>query len=155
MLLPAICSTENHPDIRLNSLCPGKGKEMTLKGMIEMTWTKQDYPASMKNLPAGTREKAIEIANALIDDGYEEGRAIPIALSQAEKWADNDTPKDEYHLLSDDAGWMLKKDGNDRSSFRFETKQEVLTKGRELVKENNSALIIHFKDGSIESKIND
>lgn len=128
---------------------------MTLKGMIELPWTKQDYPASMKNLPAKTREKAIEIANALLDDGYEEGRAIPIAVSQAEKWADNDTPKDVYHLLSDDTGWMLKKDGNDRASFRFDTKQEALKKGRDLVKETNSSLIVHLKDGSIENKIND
>lgn len=129
---------------------------MTLKGMIEMPWTKQDYPASMKNLPVKTREKAIEIANALLDDGYEEGRAIPIAVSQAEKWADNDTPKDEYHVFSDnDGGWIIKNDGNERASFRFETKQEALKKGRDLVKENNSSLIVHLKDGSIENKIND
>ncbi|UOK56492.1 hypothetical protein MGI18_16395 [Bacillus sp. OVS6] len=38
-----------------------------------MPWTKQDYPNSMKNLPDETREKAIEIGNALLDDGYEEG----------------------------------------------------------------------------------
>ncbi len=31
-------------------------------------------------------EKAIEIANAMVDEGYEEGRAIPIATSQAKEW---------------------------------------------------------------------
>ncbi|MEG3437328.1 hypothetical protein V0288_09375 [Pannus brasiliensis CCIBt3594] len=35
------------------------------------------------------REKAIEIANALLEEGYEEGRAIAIATAQAEKWAEN------------------------------------------------------------------
>lgn len=54
-----------------------------------MPWSKDDYPQSMKNLTAKTREKAIEIANALLEDGYDEGRAIAIATSQAEEWAEN------------------------------------------------------------------
>ncbi|MBW3582344.1 MAG: hypothetical protein KY455_04525 [Euryarchaeota archaeon] len=51
-----------------------------------MPWTKQDYPDSMKNLDAEVREKAIEIANALVEDeNMEEGRAIAIAQAQAKK----------------------------------------------------------------------
>src|SRR5690606_34685180 len=45
----------------------------------KMPWTKRDYPASMQNLPTATRNKAIEIANALLRDGYEEGRASATA----------------------------------------------------------------------------
>jgi len=54
-----------------------------------MPWNKNSYPDSMKNLTAEVREKAIEIANALLKDGYEEGRAIAIATAQAEEWAEN------------------------------------------------------------------
>ena len=54
-----------------------------------MPWTKNNYPASMKNLTAETREKAVEIANALLEEGAEEGRAIAIATAQAEEWAEN------------------------------------------------------------------
>lgn len=51
-----------------------------------MPWTKQDYPDSMKNLDPEVREKAIEIANALVEDEkMEEGRAIAIAQAQAKK----------------------------------------------------------------------
>lgn len=57
-----------------------------------MPWSKNDYPPSMKNLDERVREKAVEIANALLRDGYEEGRAIAIATSQAEEWADNHPP---------------------------------------------------------------
>ena len=35
------------------------------------------------------RHKAIEIANALLDDGYEEGRSIAIATAKAEEWDEN------------------------------------------------------------------
>jgi uncharacterized protein YdaT len=53
-----------------------------------MPWNEKNYPASMKNLTAEVRNKAIEIANALLNEGYEEGRAIAIGTAQAEKWAE-------------------------------------------------------------------
>ncbi|MDR4926037.1 hypothetical protein [Peribacillus simplex] len=48
-----------------------------------MPWNKNDHPNSMKNLDKDVREKAIEIANALLDEGYEDGKAIPIAIDRA------------------------------------------------------------------------
>lgn len=54
-----------------------------------MPWTDKNYPQSMKNLMAPVRRKAIEIANALLEDKMEEGRAISIATAQAEEWAKN------------------------------------------------------------------
>lgn len=53
-----------------------------------MPWSQKDYPVSMKNLTADVRNKAIEIANALLEDGYEEGKAIAIATAKAEEWAE-------------------------------------------------------------------
>jgi uncharacterized protein YdaT len=54
-----------------------------------MPWTKNDYPDSLKNFTAEVRNKAIEIANALLEDDYEEERAIAIATAQAKEWAEN------------------------------------------------------------------
>ncbi|MBP1999386.1 uncharacterized protein YdaT [Paenibacillus shirakamiensis] len=54
-----------------------------------MPWTKKDYPESMKNLDTRVRNKAVEIANALLDEGYEEGRAIAIGTAKAEEWDKN------------------------------------------------------------------
>lgn len=51
-----------------------------------MPWTADRYPVSMKNLPPGVRRKAIEIANALLAEGYAEGQAIRIAIAQAKQW---------------------------------------------------------------------
>ena len=34
-----------------------------------MPWNMKDFPASMKNLDKLTRKKAIDIANALLDEG--------------------------------------------------------------------------------------
>ncbi|MBI4123598.1 MAG: hypothetical protein HY467_01735 [Betaproteobacteria bacterium] len=52
-----------------------------------MPWTAARYPASMKRLPARVREKAIEIANAQHEEGYDEGKAIRIATAKARQWA--------------------------------------------------------------------
>lgn len=54
-----------------------------------MPWKKGDYPPSMKNLEPRVRNKAIEIANALLEEGNEEGRAIAIATAKAEEWNEN------------------------------------------------------------------
>ncbi|HXZ49464.1 MAG TPA: hypothetical protein VEG27_10610 [Usitatibacter sp.] len=52
-----------------------------------MPWSSGDYPASMRNLEEAVREKAIEIANALLEEGMEEGKAIRIAIAKAKEWA--------------------------------------------------------------------
>lgn len=59
-----------------------------------MPWSKNDYPPSMKNLEPRVRKKAVEIANALLEDGNEEGRAIAIATAKAQEWDENH-PEDE------------------------------------------------------------
>jgi uncharacterized protein YdaT len=40
----------------------------------------------MKNLPPRVRHKAIEIANALLKEGCDEGRCIRIAIWRARRW---------------------------------------------------------------------
>ena len=52
-----------------------------------MPWDEDRYPASMNHLPERTRRKAIEIANALLAAGHEEGSAIRIAIARAKEWA--------------------------------------------------------------------
>ncbi len=52
-----------------------------------MPWDETYYPKSMRNLPLPVRLKAIEIANALLEEGYEEGTAIRIAIAKAKEWS--------------------------------------------------------------------
>lgn len=48
-----------------------------------MPWYNGNYPPSYKNQPVNLREKAVEIANALLEDGADEGVAIATGLKQA------------------------------------------------------------------------
>lgn len=65
-----------------------------------MPWDEKDYPDSMKNLDSLTKRKAIDIANAMVEEGYKEENAIPIAISQAEDWI-KDASEDEKEELKE------------------------------------------------------
>lgn len=51
-------------------------------------WNNAYYPASMKNFAPQVRTKAIEIANALLEEGTSEGSAIRIGIAKARQWAE-------------------------------------------------------------------
>ena len=51
-----------------------------------MPWYNGDFPPSYKNQPKDLREKAVEIANALLLDGAEEGIAIATGLKRAREF---------------------------------------------------------------------
>lgn len=52
-----------------------------------MPWTSEYYPKSMTHLPSPVRQKAIDIANALLEQGMDEGKAIRIGIAKAKEWA--------------------------------------------------------------------
>ncbi|PMC40839.1 hypothetical protein CJ195_03415 [Bacillus sp. UMB0899] len=118
-----------------------------------MPWNKNDYPASMKNLTEPTRRKAIEIANALLEEGYEEGRAISIGISKAKEVTNTKNKSEDditYHLVPHSGEWAIKKENSRRVTEVFQTKNEALVKGNDLVKRNNGRLVVHRQDGTIE-----
>jgi uncharacterized protein YdaT len=51
-----------------------------------MSWNDNRLPRSMNDLPPITRAMAIEIVNALLEEGYEEGEAVPLAIALASRW---------------------------------------------------------------------
>lgn len=119
-----------------------------------MSWTKNDYPDSLKNLPGDVRNKAIEIANALLDEGYEEGRAIAIATDRAHKSEEGSSAdKTEYHLAPHDNGWQLKKADGQRAIMVEEKKDQLLSKAKDYVTEHSGTLVVHKQDGSIEDHL--
>lgn len=48
-----------------------------------MPWYNGDYPPSYKNQPVKIRQKAVEIANELLQHGLPEGVAIATGLKKA------------------------------------------------------------------------
>jgi len=52
-----------------------------------MPWTEENFPPAMQHIDLWTRRKAIEIANALLREGHDEGFAIRVAIARAHEWA--------------------------------------------------------------------
>ncbi|OCA81389.1 hypothetical protein [Pseudobacillus wudalianchiensis] len=124
-----------------------------------MPWTNQDYPDSMKNLPDKVREKAIEIANALLEEDYEEGKVIAIAIDRARssvgKGHGNDEERPVYHLQPKESGegWQLVKKETTHSILADQTKEGLSDKAKEYVKERDGILVVHHADGSEERRL--
>jgi uncharacterized protein YdaT len=133
-----------------------------------MPWTKGDYPESLKNFEPLTRNKAVEIANALLEDGYEEGRAIAIATSQAKEWAEDhpqNSRKDKQkrkreegnnnlHVLPYEGKWAVKAEGADEPELVVDTKAKAVKKALKLASDDNLSAIIHREDGTIQTSHN-
>ncbi|EOK17119.1 hypothetical protein WQ1_01605 [Enterococcus faecium EnGen0371] len=146
-----------------------------------MPWNMKDFPASMKNLDKLTRKKAIDIANALLYEGYPDSRAIPIAIDQAKEWYENaseserrtfekekNPSKSDKHDTNPRAGklldsdviveyaeeqWIVKSKGAKKASNHFDTKKEAIEKGKQVAQNKESTLVIYKKDGTKEKEI--
>lgn len=107
----------------------------------------------MKNLEDPIREKAVEIANALLEEGYEEGRAIPIAISRAKEWSENRgddvSTAVTHHLTPDKEGWVLKSvKGDEEESFK--TKEEAMDQIKKMSKTKSMKVMIHDAEGNFQ-----
>ncbi|ASK61427.1 hypothetical protein CFK37_04175 [Virgibacillus phasianinus] len=146
-----------------------------------MPWTLEDYPSSFKNLDEVVRKKAIDITNSMIDEGYSEDRAIPIATSQAKEWYDNASKKeiDEYEssgkptkrsdagkkydsnperleegeqVVSHEEGWAVQSTNAKQASDVFEKKDEAIKRAREIARNKGTKLTIYNQNGSVQEK---
>lgn len=148
--------------------------------LIKMAWHTTDYPDSFKNLETAKRKKAIEIANSLLRDGYDEGQAIPIAIEQSKKWFSNATTKERnemiqasdqslmptgkadkeksqraregQHVLPHEEGWAIMTDHGKQPSEVHPTKAEAVKRGKEIAQNKQTHLVIYKQDGTIQEK---
>lgn len=146
-----------------------------------MPWDMNDYPASMKNLDEPVKKKAIDIANAMLDEGYEEGRAIPIAIEQAKEWSKNHsekevksyekhgnpTERDKNHNKYESHpermgeaervephkdGWQVKSENAKRASNVYEKKSDAVKRGKEIASNKGTELKVEDKQGNVDKK---
>lgn len=139
-----------------------------------MPWDLSDYPASFKNLDQVVRKKAIDIANALLDNGYDESQAIPIATEQAKEWAanasekeltsfkyssspsksDNHENKTNEELLDNDVlvyfeedSWKVRTKNAKRADSTFDTKSDAVKRAEEIAENKASKIVTYTKEG--------
>ena len=118
-----------------------------------MPWSKNDYPDSFENLNEDVRNKAIEVANALLREGYDEDRAIPIALDTAKDYIKKDEDKPVYEIRKHDDGWQLKKKDSDRAIQIEDTKEDLLDEAKRYVTKHKGELRIYKGDDTLEDTL--
>lgn len=136
-----------------------------------MPWTNKDFPASMKNLPEEVRVKAIEIANALLEEkDMDEGIAIATAISRAKDWAANRGKKtenpeksrisdvkehgeDRYVIPYEKSKWAIKVEGENDVEKVFSNKKEAVAQAREEAMKANASLTIQKRTGRLQRRI--
>ena len=137
-----------------------------------MPYTKRDYPDSMKNLDKIVRVKAIDILNAMLKNGYDEGQAIPISISQAKEWAEDASDKEKKELSKEDITkhqktsdsarlqnadvrvsydqekekWSVESEGAKQVDSYYETKKEAVTRAKEIADNRGTSIIKEKKN---------
>ena len=129
------------------------------------------YPQSWKNFEELERKKAIDIGNAMLNDGYKESDIIPIATNQAEKWYEHaskeelETLKNKHitqhqedesanpklneenvHVYYEDQLWKVKSTEAKRASDTFETKSEAVNRAQHIPENKRTKEVEHRKD---------
>ncbi|MCF1627648.1 DUF2188 domain-containing protein [Tetragenococcus koreensis] len=143
-----------------------------------MVWDMNDYPTSMKNLDELVRKKAIDMGNALLQDGYPEGRAIPITTEQAQKWYDEASPEEKESFRNEkppqksdrhgeskrggklldadvkvnyqDKQWQVISKGAKKPSETYDNKDEAIDRAKYVAKNKETKLEIYKQDGQLQ-----
>jgi Uncharacterized protein conserved in bacteria (DUF2188) len=121
-----------------------------------MPYTYNKFPASFIHLRQEERNKAITIANALIEEGYPDQMALPIAISNAKQWACyyfkeglEGKQNINVHLIPNPKGWALITEDENTIIFICSEKTDALGKARLYAKNEKLKLFIHSEEGRI------
>lgn len=118
-----------------------------------MPWNYDDYPPSMNHMEPHIREKAIDIGNALMEQGYTVATAVPIAITQARRWAEGDEGKiydRNYHVVPHAWGWAVQRATGGHALVVVETEGQARNYAIQYALTDNVDVIVHDKDSNCE-----
>ncbi|MCC6616324.1 MAG: CsbD family protein [Anaerolineae bacterium] len=121
-----------------------------------MPWTISVFPSAMKNFPPAVREKAIEIANALLDEGYVEERAIPIAIAQAKRWAEGNDDKEasgNLHVVPHPEGWAIHKENAEHEMTVFPNLEDARNEAIGVARNEGVDVVLYSEDGHMQDHV--
>ena len=116
------------------------------------------YPPSMQYMDTSVRDKAFDIFNALLDEGYDDDQAIPIAIAQAKKWAQVNRHGDNsggqcVHVVPHPDGWAIRRADSPKSNFVFKRMGDAKTKALEIGKREQVGVVLHDEYGEVHQHI--
>jgi uncharacterized protein YdaT len=123
-----------------------------------MAWTSGDYPVEMHGLEPEVRAQAIQIANELLQQGYQQDNAVSVAISRARLavHADKTSQKGDLHVVIHETGWAVKREESKEGEFVFsnlETRDKALAKAIELGRYEGVSIVVHAEDGNVDQYV--
>jgi uncharacterized protein YdaT len=123
-----------------------------------MPWTHSTYPPSLKNLDESIRDKAVDIANALLEDGYVEGRALAIGTAQAKRWGSRHRDEDhrqarDYQVVHHPQGWVVRRSNSQSAASVHATKKEARERAILYARHEGVRVVVHLENGQVEDVI--
>jgi poly(hydroxyalkanoate) granule-associated protein len=140
-----------------------KQKEVT--GTFERVTSKVEatvasaVETAMERLEVPTRTEVKDLAKKVDGLASKVNKLTTLLEAQATKAEDEAAAKAKadatvvYHVVPQDEGWAVKKEGTDRAINVMDTKAEALERARDLAKNQEpSRLVVHRKDGTIQEQ---
>lgn len=114
----------------------------------------------MEILDVRVREKAIDIANALMDEGYEEDQALSLATATVQQWVERPDLADrrhssdrQLHVVPHPDGWAVRRANTEQACFVSNSKVKAQTRALEMAHDESVSVIVHDQDGQIERSL--
>jgi hypothetical protein len=111
-------------------------------------------------MDAPVRDKAFDIFNALLDEGYDDSQAVPIAIAQAKKWAQvnrhglNAQGSGQcVHVVPHPFGWAVRRADSQKSSYVFKNMSDAKIKALEIGKREQVGVVLHDEYGEVHQHI--
>lgn len=118
-----------------------------------MSWDSDNYPPTMKNLSDRVRNRAIEIANLLMEHGYEVSSAVAVAVSHAKAWdAQESQDTRSLNVFPHPEGWAVHQDGT-REVIVLPTKEDARNRAIELGEDEGRPVVIHDDNGRVNEYV--
>ena len=125
---------------------------MTSGQSMTQHFSMDKLPDELRTLTDDVRRRAVDAANALVDQGYKVPVAVSMAAERARNWSGLGTVA--HHVVPHGDGWAVIKADAERASAILPTKDEAVARGREIARNQHGKLVIHGQDGLVQDTVN-
>lgn len=119
-----------------------------------------DVQPALRELTAALRERTLEQTRALVADGFDQERAMRIAVASTEQWARRqgmaaatDSLRGNQHVVPYGERWAVWTDGLEGTGGVYETRYEATERARMLARQQEAFVVIHTFDGQIQDVV--
>jgi len=109
----------------------------------------------LERLGVPTRDEVVDLTGRVESLAQKVDSLLEVLETKGAPATGTTTEATVYHVVPQEDGWAVKKEGAERASSVHATKADAVESGRELAKGHEpSHLVIHRKDGTVQDTVN-